>query len=311
MSLFGSGFESQMSRALFQQDIYRRMFDDYDKRQDLEDQEYAKAHQEFLDNFNNLVTSITDAKTILNKFYSENDLHFLNENRRVFNTMTQLQVHADEFMEQWKQIPDVDGPNYRSGDHTKHLKEKFIPHALSFFKILQIQSLSIQPVILMKRTFNDASKNFYGPIDERASAVVQNEDIGPLEFDRDGWNDSWNSYDAAKVAWGDANVAIIKNWDPWIETDIHAVLDDYAKVTGAMYRAGNDFVKHLEKVEKLLEKIWEIRKTAELTAQVQGGANQEPDNFAKIEKLARLFQSGAITEEEFSAKKAELLKDIG
>ena len=67
---------------------------------------------------------------------------------------------------------------------------------------------------------------------------------------------------------------------------------------------------NLEKVEKLLEKIWEIRKTAELTAQVQGGANQEPDNFAKIEKLARLFQSGAITEAEFASKKAVLLKSI-
>jgi hypothetical protein len=77
-----------------------------------------------------------------------------------------------------------------------------------------------------------------------------------------------------------------------------------------MYSAGNKFIKHLEKVEKLLEKIWEIRKTAELTAQVQGGANQEPDNFAKIEKLARLFQSGAITEAEFASKKAELLRSI-
>jgi hypothetical protein len=91
---------------------------------------------------------------------------------------------------------------------------------------------------------------------------------------------------------------------------LNAILGDYAKVTGAMYRAGNDFIKHLEKVEKLLEKIWEIRKTAELTAQVQGGANQEPDNFAKIEKLAQLFQSGAITEAEFASKKAELLKSI-
>jgi hypothetical protein len=286
------------------------MFDGHDKRQDVEDQEYAKAHQEFLDNFNDLVTSITDAKTNLNKFYSENDLHFLNENNRVFHSMTRLQVYTDEFMDQWKQVPDVDGPNYKSGDHTKHLKEKFIPYALSFFKILQIQSLSIQPIILMKQTFNDASKNFYGPIDERITAINENEDIGPLEFDREGWNNAYNDYDNAKVAWGDANVAIIKNWDPWTETDIHAILDDYAKVTGAMYSAGNKFIKHLEKVEKLLEKIWEIRKTAELTAQVQGGANQEPDNFAKIEKLARLFQSGAITEAEFASKKAELLKSI-
>ena len=287
------------------------MFDDYDRRQDLEDQEYAKAHQEFLDNFNNLVTSITDAKTNLDKFYSENDLHFLNENKRVFHAMTRLEEFSIEFVNQWNQIPDVDSPNYKSGDHTKHLKEKFIPYALNFFKLLQIQSLSIQPIILMKQTFNDASKNFYGPIDERITAITENEDIGSLEFDREGWNNAYNDYDNAKVAWGDANVAIIKNWNPSTETDIHAILDDYAKVTGNMYRAGNDFIKHLEKVEKLLAKIWEIRKTAELTAQVQGRANQESDNFAKIEKLARLFQSGAITEEEFSTKKAELLKNIG
>ena len=163
----------------------------------------------------------------------------------------------------------------------------------------------------MDKTFKDASRNFYGPIDERITAITENEDIGPLEFDREGWNNAYNDYDNAKVAWGDANVAIIKNWDPWTETDIHAILDDYAKVTGAMYRAGNDFIKHLEKVERLLEKIWEIRKTAELTAQVQGRPNQESGNFEKIEKLARLFQSGAITEEEFSTKKAELLKNIG
>jgi hypothetical protein len=34
------------------------------------------------------------------------------------------------------------------------------------------------------------------------------------------------------------------------------------------------------------------------------------DNFVKIEKLAKLLESGAITKEEFSAKKAELLKKI-
>jgi hypothetical protein len=36
----------------------------------------------------------------------------------------------------------------------------------------------------------------------------------------------------------------------------------------------------------------------------------EAFSFAKIEKLARLFQSGAVTEAEFASKKAELLKSI-
>ena len=35
-----------------------------------------------------------------------------------------------------------------------------------------------------------------------------------LSLEADGWNEAWHKYDAAKVSWGDANVAIIKNWDP-------------------------------------------------------------------------------------------------
>ena len=185
-----------------------------------------------------------------------------------------------------------------------------MPEALKYYKILNVHTLSLQPFILVNKTFNDASKNFYGPIDERITAITENEDVGPLEFDREGWTSAYSNYDEAKVAWGDVNVAIIKNWDPWAEKDIHAILDDYAKVTSAMYRAGNDFIKHLEKVEKLLDKIWEIRKTAELTVQVVTPNIQAPDTFTKIEKLAHLLQVGAITQDEFKVKKRELLEEI-
>ena len=305
MSLFGNDIEAQMGRALLQQDMYRRLFDDYERKQNADFQEWKKDNDEFHERVSSLIKSIRETTDDINNFYTQDEAHVLNEDRRVLHVMNKL----GQFYNEYELVSN--GYFSCSPDASrKYLQDIFLPAALKYYKILNVHTLSLQPFILMNKTFNEAFKNFYGPIDERVEAVFQNEDIGPLEFDRDGWNDSWNSYDAAKVAWGDANVAIIKNWDPWTETDIHAILGDYAKVTGAMYRAGNDFIKHLEKVEKLLEKIWEIRKTAELTAQVQGGANREPDNFAKIEKLAQLFQSGAITEAEFASKKAELLKSI-
>jgi hypothetical protein len=309
MSLFGNDIEAQMGRALFRQDLYTRMFNDYERREDAKSearfQDWKKENDAFYERVTSLTHSIGETTRDINDFYKQDDSHALNENNRVFQVMNKLEQFFDEYRlvaNEWNSTtPET---------NEKFLQDTFLPAALKYYKILNIHALSLQPFILMNKTFKDASKNFYGPIDERITAIHENEDIRPLEFDREGWNNAYNDYDNAKVAWGDANVAIIKNWDPWTETDIHAILDDYAKVTGAMYSAGNKFIKHLEKVEKLLEKIWEIRKTAELTAQVQGGANQEPDNFAKIEKLARLFQSGAITEAEFASKKAELLRSI-
>jgi hypothetical protein len=310
MSFFGNDLESQMSRALFRQDLYSRMFDDYERRQDAkseaEFQDWKKEHDEFWENINSLIESINETSQEINNFHHTEASVALNENGRVIKVLEKLEEHQQSYNLVAKEFMEC------SPDQSKNFaQQKYKPVALMYFKILNTHALSLQPVTLVAQTFDEATKKFYGPIDDRITAVFENEDATNLEIDRDGWNEAWHKYDAAKVAWGAANVAIINNWDPWTETNIQSILDDYARVTGAMYRAGNEFVKHLEKAEKLLEKIWEIRKTAELTTQVQSGANQELDNFEKIEKLARLFQSGAITEEEFSAKKAELLKDIG
>jgi|LakMenEpi03Aug12_release.lakeMendotaPanAssembly.Ray.scaffolds.fasta_scaffold453540_1 hypothetical protein len=309
MSLFGNDIEAQMGRALFQQDLYTRMFNDYERREDAKSearfQDWKKENDEFYERVTSLTNSIGETTRDINNFYKQDESLSLNEDGRVFHVMNKLKQFFDEY-----QLVFNEYISCSTEASKKFLQDTFLPVALKYYKILNVHVLSLQPFILMSKTFKEASKNFYGPIDERITAITQNEDIGPLEFDREGWNNAYNDYDNAKVAWGDANVAIIKNWDPWTETDIHAMLGDYAKVTSAMYRAGNDFVKHLEKVEKLLEKIWEIRKTADLTAQFGGGVKQEPDGFAKIEKLAQLFQSGAITETEFASKKAELLKNI-
>lgn len=310
MSFFGDDIESQMGRALFQQDLYRRMFDDFERRYDnqreSEFQERLKKQDEFWKRVNGLIESINSTISDIDNFYNNTNLaEALNENRRVFHVINKLNVYREEYQlvarEYFSRTPD---------DNESFLQEHFMPQALKYYKILNVHVLSIQPFILMTKTFNDASKNFYGPIDERITAITENEDLGLLEFDREGWDSAYINYDEAKVAWGDANIAIIENWDPWVEKDIHAILDGYAKVTAAMYSAGKNFTKHLEKVEKLLDKIWEIRKTAEMAVQVSTPPIQAPDTFTKIEKLAHLFQAGAITGDEFAAKKRELLGEI-
>ena len=309
MSLFGNDIESQMGRALFQQDLYRRMFDDFERRDDAEHearfQEQLKQQEEFWERVHSLIKSISDTYSDIYNFYQQEISQSLNENGRVLQVMDKLSEFRAEYDLVLKEYLSCSPETIE-----KFLQDTFMPEALKYYKILNLHTLSLQPFILVNKTFNDASKNFYGPIDERITAITENEDVGPLEFDREGWNSAYSNYDEAKVAWGDVNVAIIKNWDPWAEKDIHAILDDYAKVTSAMYRAGNDFIKHLEKVEKLLDKIWEIRKTAELTVQVVTPNIQAPDTFTKIEKLAHLLQVGAITQDEFKVKKRELLEEI-
>ena len=61
---------------------------------------------------------------------------------------------------------------------------------------------------------------------------------------------------------------------------------------------------------KVLKKIWEMRKSAEIRTQANTGVSPELDVFGIIEKLLELLNKGAITQEEFSEKKAELLKKI-
>jgi len=242
----------------------------------------------------------------LDSFYENRDLaEALNENRRVFHVINKMNEYREEY-----QVVAQEYLSQNSEGIESFLQERFMPKALQYFRILNIHALSLQPFILMSRTFNDASKNFYGPIDERITAITENEDLISLDFDREAWNSAYITYDEAKVAWGDANVAIIKDWDPWTEKNIQKTLDDYAKVTATMYRAGNNFIKHLDKVEKMLEKVWEIRKAAEIATQVSQPNNQAQDSFSKIEKLAHLLQIGAITEEEFKTKKSELLGEI-
>jgi hypothetical protein len=310
VSLFGNDFESQMGRALFQQDLYRRMFDDFERRDDarheLEFQERLKKQDDFWEKINGLIETINSTTSDLDSFYADRDLaEALNENGRVFHVINKMNEYREEY-----QVVAKEFISRSSEGNEIFINQQFMPKALKYFKVLNIHALSLQPFILMSRTFNDASRNFYGPIDERITAITENEDLRNLDFDREAWNSAYITYDEAKVAWGDANVAIIRDWDPWIEKDIQKTLDDYAKVTATMYRAGNNFIKHLDKVEKMLERVWEIRKAAEIAAQVSQPNNQAQDSFSKIEKLAHLLQIGAITEEEFKTKKSELLGEI-
>jgi hypothetical protein len=310
MSFFDNDFESQMGRALFQQDLYRRMFDDFERRDDakheLEIQERLKKQNDFWERINVLIESINSTTSELDSFYANKDLaEALNENGRVFHVINKMNEYREEY-----QVVAKEFISRNSEGNESFIQEQFMPKALKYFRILNIHVLSLQPFILMSRTFNDASGNFYGPIDERITAITENEDLRTLDFDREAWNSAYISYDEAKVAWGDANVAVINDWDPWAVKDIQKTLDDYAKVTATMYRAGNNFKEHLDKVEKMLEKVWEIRKTAEIATQVSQPSNQAQDSFSKIEKLAHLLQIGAITEDEFKTKKSELLGEI-
>ena len=75
MALFGNSLEAQLSRALFQQDIYRRMLDAYEERVSKEKFESKKSEEEFWSNYDKLVESISTTKTEIDNFYQKNDLY--------------------------------------------------------------------------------------------------------------------------------------------------------------------------------------------------------------------------------------------
>jgi len=317
MGLFGNSLEAQLGRALFQQDLYRRMFDAYEHRKSAEYIADKKAEEEFWGNYNKLLDSIVSAKSDLDNFYQRTDLYLIAEVSQIKSALNKLEELRKDFIDKFNDIPKGDEAtgwaffaSRESQDYESHLKEDFIPHALSYFKILTTHLWSIQPIILMEKSLSEAKKSYLGPIEDRLASVLASEDLATLDFDRDGWNASWTEYENKKNMFYEASYEIVKTWDPWKEKDIEAILTKYALTTTTMKSAGDNFTKHLERVEKKLEKIWEIKKSVEISSQAVKLGSQELDNFSKIEKLAKLLEAGAITKAEFAAKKAELLKGI-
>jgi hypothetical protein len=317
MGLFGNSLEAQLGRALFQQDLYRRMFDAYEHRKSAEYIADKKAEEEFWGNYNKLLDSIVSAKSDLDNFYQRTDLHLIAEVSQIKSALNKLEELRKDFIDKFNDIPKGDEAtgwaffaSRESQDYESHLKEDFIPYALSYFKILTTHLWSIQPILLMEKSLSEAKKSHLGPIEDRLASVLASKDLATLDFDRDGWNASWTEYENKKNMFYEASYEIVKTWDPWKEKDIEAILTKYALTTTSMKSAGDNFTKHLERVEKKLEKIWEIKKSVEISSQAVKLGSQELDNFSKIEKLAKLLEAGAITKAEFAAKKAELLKGI-
>ena len=317
MGLFGNSLEAQLGRALFQQDLYRRMFDAYEHRKSAEYIADKKAEEEFWGNYNKLLDSIVSAKSDLDNFYQRTDLHLIAEVSQIKSALNKLEELRKDFIDKFNDIPKGDEAtgwaffaSRESQDYESHLKEDFIPYALSYFKILTTHLWSIQPILLMEKSLSEAKKSHLGPIEDRLASVLASKDLATLDFDRDGWNASWREYENKKNMFYEASYEIVKTWDPWKEKDIEAILTKYALTTTSMKSAGDNFTKHLERVEKKLEKIWEIKKSVEISSQAVKLGSQELDNFSKIEKLAKLLEAGAITKAEFAAKKAELLKGI-
>lgn len=317
MGLFGNNLEAQVGRALFQQDLYRRMFDAYEHRKSAEYAADKKAEEEFWGNYNKLLDSIHSTKSDLDNFYGRKDLHLFFDVGQIRSAFHKLEELRKEFAVKLSKIPKGDlatgwasFANRESQDYEVHLREEFIPFALNYFKTITTHLWSIQPLLLMEQSVSSTKKNFFDPIDERVKAVSVNIDFPTLEFDRDGWETSWSNYEASKGMLINTSNAIVNSWDPWKEKDIEAVLKNYAAATVEVQSTAEIFAKNLVKVEEKLEKIWEIRKSVEISNEVKNKSRQEMDSFAKIEKLAKLLESGAITKAEFSSKKAELLKKI-
>lgn len=317
MGLFGNSLEAQLGRALFQQDLYRRMFDAYEHRKSAEYIADKKAEEEFWGNYNKLLDSIVSAKSDLDNFYQRTDLLLIAEVSQIKTALNKLEELRKDFIDKFNDIPKGDEAtgwaffaSRESQDYESHLKEDFIPYALSYFKILTTHLWSIQPILLMEKSLSEAKKSYLGPIEDRLASVLASQDLATLDFDRDGWNASWTEYENKKNMFYEASYEIVKTWDPWKEKDIEAILAKYSLTSTTMKSAGDNFTKHLERVEKKLEKIWEIKKSVEISSQAVKLGSQELDNFSKIEKLAKLLEAGAITKAEFAAKKAELLKGI-
>jgi hypothetical protein len=317
MTLFGNSLEAQLSRALFQQDIYRRMLDAYQERVSKEKFESKKSEEEFWSNYDKLVESISTTKTEIDNFYQKNDLYLFPKKEQAREALIKLENLRREFLEKYDGIPKGEQAtgwaffaNKESRDIKDYLKEDFIPFALSYFKTINIHLSSLQPILFMHASMTEMRQGAVGTLSQRYLEVTRNTEFANLEFDHALWDQSWLNYKNSNEVLEKANTEIIDGWDPWAEKDIESILRKYEGVVNLTVNAANIFTKLLEKVEKKLEKIWEIRKRVEISNEINPTVEEELDVFAKIEKLARLLEQGAITQKEFSQKKAELLKKI-
>ena len=317
MTLFGNSLEAQLSRALFQQDLYRRMLDGYQERVNKEKFESKKSEEEFWSNYDKLLESISTTKTEIDNFYQKSDLYLFPRKEQAREALTKLEILRREFLEKYDGIPKGEQAtgwaffaNKESRDIKDYLMEDFIPFALGYFKSISNHLSSLQPIIFLHTSMTELQQSALGTLDERYFEVTQNAEFSDLEFDKEAWDKAWVDYKNCKGTLLKANVEIIDSWEPWAEKDIEVILRRYEGVYNLTIQAAKLFAKHLEKVEKKLEKIWEIRKKLEISNQIRATGDEELDTFAKIEKLAKLLEQGAITQKEFSQKKAELLKKI-
>ena len=317
MTLFGNSLEAQLSRALFQQDLYRRMLDGYQERVNKEKFESKKSEEEFWSNYDKLLESISTTKTEIDNFYQKSDLYLFPRKEQAREALAKLESLRKEFLEKYEGIPKGEQAtgwaffaNKESRDIKDYLKEDFIPFALGYFKTISNHLSSLQPILFMHTSMTELQQSTLGALDLRYSEVSRNAEFSDLDFDKEAWDQAWDDYTNHKEGLLKANKEIIDSWEPWAEKDIEVILRSYEGVYTLTVQAAKSFAKHLEKVEKKLEKIWEIRKKLEISNQRRSTGDEELDTFTKIEKLAKLLEQGAITQEEFSEKKAELLKKI-
>ena len=317
MTLFGSSLEAQVSRALFQQDLYRRMLDAYQERVSKENFESKKSEDAFWANYDKLIESIATTKTEIDNFYQKSDLYLFPIKEQAQNALIKLEELRAEFVKKYNGMPKGEQAtgwaffaNKESRDIKDYLKEDFIPFALDYFKVINNHLSSLQPIIFMNASMKEIQQGVLGTLDQRYLEATRNPEFADLELDHELWEQSWLDFKNCNEALQKSNMEIIESWDPWTEKDIESILRKYENSTNQTISAGKTFIKLLEKVEEKLEKIWTIRKQVEISNQLKSKKDEGLDVFEKIEKLARLLEQGAITQKEFSEKKAELLKKI-
>lgn len=317
MTLFGNSLEAQVSRALFQQDLYRRMLDAYQERVSKENFESKKSEEAFWANYDKLIESIATTKTEIDNFYQKPDLYLFPIKEQAQKALVKLEELRAEFVKKYNGIPKGEQAtgwaffaNKEARDIKDYLKEDFIPFALGYFKTITTHLSSLQPFLFMDASMKEMQQSAIGTLDQRYLEVTRNAEFADLDFDKALWDQSWINYKKCSEALQKANLEIVESWDPWGEKDIESILRKYEGLITLATNAANTFTKLLEKIEEKLEKIWEIRKRVEISSQMKSTKDDELDVFAKIEKLAKLLEHGAITQKEFSQKKAELLNKI-
>lgn len=315
MTLFGNSLEAQVSRALFQQDLYRRMLDAYQERINKENFQSKKSEEEFWSNYNKLIESITSTKAEIDNFYQQSDLYLFPNKQLANEALTKLEELRKNFLKKYDGIPKGEQAtgwayfaNKESRDIKEHLKDDFIPHALDYFKLLNNHLTSLQPILFVHACMTGMPEIATGILEQRYSAAISSAQFSELELDKTRWDQSWKAYVECKAILLKTNTQIIDSWQPWGESDIEAILRDYEVVVKKSKLAADDFMKLLNKIERKIDKLWEMKKRQEISG--KSNSAKEPDTFEKIEKLAKLYELGAITESEYLAKKAELLKRI-